>query len=255
MPPALAFLSRSLPAVSGGRHPWAVACLVVLHLAALGILLWTEVGLVPRIAFVLTWGFVNFALVLVLRRPMAAAGISLVLAITLILLSKFKHGVLLMTVNFLDIMLIDTDSTAFLLASFPNLTVMVVASAAIVVPTLALLWWCDPIRLRLRTAFVGTAVCFVALATLSLSVANDLYEEFDPNNFVSKFARTGFTSVIDLYTRGYLESDTTITERLAAVAHDTCAPAKKPPHIVMMFDEGALRHHAGSWHQGLAGIQ
>jgi hypothetical protein len=241
MPPALAFLSRSLAAAPAGvRSRWATACLVVLHLAALGILLWTEVGLVPRLAFLLTWAFVNFVLFLVLRRPLAAAGIGLVLAITLILLSKFKHGVLLMTVNFLDIMIIDFDSVAFLLTSFPNLTVAVAATAAVVVPTLALLWWRDPFRVRLRTALVGAVVCFVALAGLSLSVANDLYEEFDPNNFVSKFARSGFTSVIDLYTRGYLASDAKATERLATAAHDTCTPAKKPPHIVMIFDEGSF---------------
>ncbi len=78
MPPALAFLARSLPAAgSGGAARWAWACLAALHLAALGILLWSEVGLVPRIAFVLTWGLLNFALLVPLRRPMAAAALTL----------------------------------------------------------------------------------------------------------------------------------------------------------------------------------
>jgi hypothetical protein len=77
MPPALAFLTRSLPtAGSGGRRSLAWACLALLHLAALVVLLWTEVGLVPRIAFVLTWGFLNFTLLVVLRRPMAAAALT-----------------------------------------------------------------------------------------------------------------------------------------------------------------------------------
>ena len=240
MPPALAFLSRSLPADFGGRSRWAWTCLVALHLAALGVLLWFEVGLVPRLAFILTWGFLNFMLLLPLRRPMAAAALTLALMTALILLSQFKHGVLLMTVNFLDIMIIDFDSIAFLLAVFPKLGWTVAAVAAAVLPMIALLWWFDPFRVRLRAALPGALGCLMALCALSLAVPNDLYEEFDPNNFVSKFARTGFTSIFDLYTRGYLESDATATERLAATAQGTCVTAKKPPHIVMIFDEGAF---------------
>src|SRR5687767_8870834 len=115
MPPALAFLSRSLPvAGSGVRSRLAWASLAAFHLAALAILLWSEVGLVPRIAFLLTWGFLNFALLVPLRRPMVAGAVTLTLMAILILLSQFKHGVVLMTVNFLDIMIIDFDSIAFL---------------------------------------------------------------------------------------------------------------------------------------------
>ena len=182
-------------------------CLAALHLAALGVLLWSEVGLVPRIAFVLTWGLLNFVLLVPLRRPMAAAALTLALMAALILLSQFKHGVLLMTVNFLDIMIVDFDSIAFLLAVYPKLGWMIAAVAAVVLPVIALLWWFDPFRVRLRAALLGALGCLAALCALSLAIPNDLYEEFDPNNFVSKFARTGFTSIFDLYTRGYLESD------------------------------------------------
>jgi hypothetical protein len=241
MPPALAFLTRSLPAAgSGGRLNLALACLALLHLAALAVLLWTEVGLVPRIAFVLTWGFLNFTLLVVLRRPMAAAALTLALMAGLIVLSQFKHGVLLMTVNFLDIMIADFDSIAFLMAVYPKLGWTVAAVAAVVLPAIALLWWFDPFRVRLRAALLGALSCLVALCALSLTIPNDLYEEFDPNNFVSKFARTGFTSIVDLYTRGYLESDAVVTERLAATAQDGCTTAKRPPHIVMIFDEGSF---------------
>ena len=240
MPPALAFLARSLPAAgSGGAARWAWTCLAALHLAALGILIWSEVGLMPRIAFVLTWGLLNFALLVPLRRPMAAAALTLALMVALILLSQFKHGVLLMTVNFLDIMIADFDSIAFLMAVYPRLGWTVAAVAAVVLPAIALLWWLDPFRVRLRAALLGAVACFVALCGLSLAIPNDLYEEFDPNNFVSKFARTGFTSIFDLYTRGYLESDAVVTERLAA-AQDSCTTAKRPPHIVMIFDEGSF---------------
>ncbi len=241
MPPALAFLTRSLPAAgSGGRSRLAWACLVALHLAALGILLWSEVDLVPRIAFVLTWGLLNFVLLVPLRRPMAAAALTLALMVALILLSQFKHGVVLMTANFLDVMIVDFDSMAFLLAIYPKLGLTIAATAAVVLPAAALLWWFDPFRVRLRAALFGSLGCFLALGALSLSVPYDLYEEFVPHSFVSKFARTGFTGVYDLYAHGYLESDAVVTERLAATAQDTCATSKTRPHIVMVFDEGSF---------------
>jgi hypothetical protein len=241
MPPAFAFLTRSLPAAgSGGHSRLAWVCLAVLHLAALGILLWSEVGLVPRVAFVLTWGFLNFTLLVVLRRPMAAAALTLGLMACLIVLSQFKHGILLMTVNFLDIMIADFDSIAFLLAVYPNLGWTVMAVAAVVLPAIALLWWFDPFHVRLRAVLLGALACLAALCVLSLAIPNDLYEEFEPNNFVSKFARTGFTGVFDLYTRGYLESDAVATERLAGTAQDSCTTTKRPPHIVMIFDEGSF---------------
>jgi phosphoglycerol transferase MdoB-like AlkP superfamily enzyme len=239
MPRALAFLSRAMPA-DGGRSRLAWACLGALHLAALGILLWSEVGLAARIAFVLTWGLLNFVFLIPLRRPMAAAALTLSLMAALILLSQFKHSVLLMTVNFLDIMIVDFDSIGFLLAIYPMLNWMVPLAAAIILPATVLLWWFDPFRIRLRNAVVGAAGCFLSLSALSLYVPNDLYEEFDPNNYVSKFARSAFTSVYDLYTRGYLESEASVTERLAAAAQESCVTARKPPHIVMIFDEGSF---------------
>ena len=60
MPPALAFFSRSeLAFPAGTRARWGCAALVLLHLAALGILLHTEDDLVPRLAALLTWPAVS----------------------------------------------------------------------------------------------------------------------------------------------------------------------------------------------------
>jgi phosphoglycerol transferase MdoB-like AlkP superfamily enzyme len=239
MPPALAFLTRSVPVAGfGGRVRLAWVCLAALHLAALGILLWSEIGLVARVAFVLTWCFFNFAFLVLLRRPMAAAALTLALMAALILLSQFKHGVVLMTVNFLDIMIVDFDSIAFLLAVYPNLSWMVTATVAAVLPVIVLLWWLDPFRVRLRAALLGALSCLAVLCGLSLAAPHDLYEDFDASNFVSKFSRTGVTGIYDLYTRGYLESDAT-AERLNATAHD-CKLTTRPPHIVMVFDEGSF---------------
>ena len=56
-----------------------------------------------------------------------AALISLVLVVTLIQLSQFKHGKLWMTVDFVDLMIIDRDTTAFLLTAMPTLRLPIVA--------------------------------------------------------------------------------------------------------------------------------
>ena len=49
-----------------------LAALALLQLAALGILLTTEDGLVPKLAFGLTWILLNFLWVIVVRRPALA---------------------------------------------------------------------------------------------------------------------------------------------------------------------------------------
>ena len=245
MPPALAFLSRSFFAArAGGKSRWALrfgwGLLVLLHFAAFAVLAWSEVDLAARVAFILAWALVNLAVIAILRRPLPAAALTLVLFTLIVLLSRFKHGVLLMTVNFLDVMIIDSDTVSFLLTVFPNLWSMVLLSAAVVVPAIGLLWWFDPFRVRAKMALAGAVVSFALLCALSLGVPSDLYEEFADTNYVSKFARSGVTGTVDLFTRGYLESDETVAERLSAVADATCQTARKPPHIVMVFDESKI---------------
>jgi Sulfatase len=240
MPPALPFLTRSLPAAgSGGRRHLAWICLAVLHVAALVILLWSETDLVSRVAFVLAWGLLNFLWLVVLRRPLASAGLSLAMIVVIVLLSRFKHDVLLMTINFLDIMIVDVDTVSFLLTVYPNLKWMIACACAVVLPIIALLCWFDPLRVRLLVALSGVAACLATLSALSLSVPNDLYDEFASANYVSKFARSGVTGIVDLYSRGYLDSGAAISERLTAPVAG-CATTAKLPHIVMVFDEGSF---------------
>ena len=240
MPPVLAFFSRAAAARPGAGRAVGWALLGALHVAALAILLWSEVDLVGRIVFVLAWGATNFAWLMLLRRPLAAAALSLLLLLLLLLLSRFKHDVLMMTVNFLDIMIIDHDSIAFLFAVFPNLGWMVAGAAAVLLPAFAALWWFDPFRVRLRASALGAVACLAALSTIALAVPNDLYEEFNSANYVSKFARSGVTGLVDLYSRGYLESEAVATGQPALAADDACRPAARRPHIVMVFDEGSF---------------
>jgi hypothetical protein len=241
MPPALAFFSRTrLAALAGERHRLGVVVLVLLHLTAFFVLLRTEVGLVPRLAFVLAWGLLNFAWLLVLRRPSVAAALSLIMAVVLILLSQFKQDILLMSANFIDVMLIDADTVSFLLTVFPGLAAKAAAVAGLALPLLVLFWWLDPFRVRFRIAALGAVVCLAALSALSLAVSMDREKAFESADYVSQFARSGTLALYDLTMRGLLESDSAVRDRLSVAAPAACKPGQRLPHIVLVLDESSF---------------
>ncbi|TMJ04972.1 MAG: LTA synthase family protein [Alphaproteobacteria bacterium] len=215
------------------------ALLVLLHLAALAILIVTESAVVPKLAFLLSWGFFNFCWIALLRRPTVAAAISLAWLVLLILVSRFKHDVLLMTVNFIDLMIIDRDTVSFVLRVFPSLDVKAAVAGALLILTLILAWYLEPFRIRRRMAAAAGSVCLVGLVGLALAFPSDPWEEFYGENYFSKFTRSGVTAMGDLITRGVLESDAAVTEQLAAAAAAPCTVGK-PPHIVMVFDESSF---------------
>ena len=83
----------------------------------------TESTLTAMAAFLLAWGLLNFLWLALLRRPAAAGMLSLVMMTVLVLLSQLKYQVLMMTANFVDLMIIDTDTVTFLFTIFPALAV------------------------------------------------------------------------------------------------------------------------------------
>lgn len=217
-----------------------IALLAVLHLAAIAVMGWYEFAIVPKAAFILTWGLLNFFWLAVLRRPAISAGLSLVMIAILILLSELKFQVLWMTVSFVDLMIVDTDTIAFLFTIFPNLGRNVGIVAVLTIPALALVWWLDPFRLRLRSALMGISGCVVGLAGLSFVATMEPFEAFYGNNHVSNFARSGVTAIAELWTHGLMESDAAVTDRLKSTADLTCSPAAKPPHIILVHDESSF---------------
>lgn len=242
MPPAIASLTNRLFYASGvaTRGFAARAVIAALHLAALALMVATEVDMVAKAAFLLTWGLLNFCWLSALRRPAAAAALSLGLIVVLILLSRFKHDVLLMTANFVDVMVVDLDTIAFLMNVFPHLGARVWLGAALVALAFVLIFWLDPFRIRRGRALLGAAACLAGLVGLALAVPSDPWDEWNRENYVSKFTRSGVTAVSDLVSRGVLESDAQATGHLGAAADEPCSPAAKPPHIVMVFDESSF---------------
>ena len=59
------------------------------------------------------------------------------MVVALILLSQFKYDKLMMTVNFVDLMIIDPDTSAFLFTIMPRLRGPVVVGVLVAIPLLA----------------------------------------------------------------------------------------------------------------------
>jgi hypothetical protein len=112
--PSTAVASAGLAAIG----IWRLLAVAAPHLAALGLMFQTETDFSSRLCFVLSWGILNFLWIALLRRPALSGALSLTLVVVLVLLSRFKHDVAQMTVNFVDLMVIDRDTVAFLLRSF-----------------------------------------------------------------------------------------------------------------------------------------
>jgi hypothetical protein len=242
MPPSLAFLTSrwAAPDAVARRDIPRIALIAALHFAALGLMAWSEVALVPKAVFLLTWGLLNFFWLAVLRRPAVAAALSLLMIVVLILLSRLKYDIIWMTANFLDVMIVNPDTISFLLSVKPDLYRQVLLALALALPALALLWWIDGFRVRLRTAAIGFVLCLAGVAGVALAFPQEGWEAFFGDSYVSKFARSGVAAVSELMLHGYMESDATVTDRLKTLPDATCAPAGKPPHIILVHDESSF---------------
>jgi len=238
---AASLLSRLAFSETISRRDATIAAAIgILHVAALVIMVTTEVDLVSKIAFLLGWAVLNCFWLAVLRRPAIAALVSLAMIVVLILLSQFKHDKLMMTVNFVDLMVIDQDTSAFLLAVMPRLRWPILLGAAIAVPLVVLLWRLDRFRVRMRNVASGGALCLGGIVALSLSFPSDFYGQFFSDDYVSKFARSGVEAIYELATHGLLESDATVAERLKSMPAAGCSPAGKLPHIILLHDESSF---------------
>ena len=180
MPPSLAFLfsRQTAPHAVTSRRTLPIVLIATLHVAALGVMLWSEAGFVPKLIFCLTWGVLNFFWLVLLRRPAISAALSLAMIVVLILVSRLKYDIIWMTANFLDLMIINSDTISFLLAVKPDLHLKVLLALALILPALALLWWIDSLRMRARTAAVGFLVCLAALVGIGLAIEQEDWETF-----------------------------------------------------------------------------
>src|SRR5262249_32594224 len=137
------------------------------------------------------------------------------------------------------LMLVDVASFSFLMSVIPGLDWKVTIAAGLVLAVLAIVWRNETFAVRRSVAAVGGTFCFAALAALSLALPADREDEFYPHQYVSKFARSAAVAAVDLATRGVLEADAVVPERLKE-GGAACAAGRKLPHIVMVFDESSF---------------
>jgi hypothetical protein len=214
--------------------------IATIHLGAVALMAWSEIGAVAMAVFLLTWGLLNFFWLAVLRRPAVSAALSLVMIVMLTLLSGLKHDIVSMTAGFLDLWIINSDTVGFLFSIRPDLAYMTASAAVIVLPALALLWWTDCFRVGLRTATFGFAACLVGLSCLTYAFPQEDWEAWFGDSFVSKFTRSAAATVAGLMNGGYLESDAAVTDRLKVLSEVACTPTGKPPHILLVHDESSF---------------
>jgi len=199
----------------------------------------TESTVTAMAAFVLAWGILNFLWLALLRRPLLAGTLSLTLMAVLVLLSQLKYHVLMMTANFVDLMIVDTDTISFLFTIFPALRWLAALSAIALVPVIVLAWKLDPFRVRRTVAAALALACIGGLTALEMQIPLQPFEAFYGGNLVSSFARSGVDAIAALATQGLMESDAFAADRLPPVAK-TCRPAGKPPHIILIHDESSF---------------
>src|SRR5262249_17759454 len=162
MPPAVLYLKNRL-AAADRRYAGRFALLAAIHLAAFGLLLWSEDEPAAQAAFVLTWGALNFFWLVLLRRPLTSPALSLAVVVILIPLAQFKHSPLMMTATFVDVMLIDFATFLFFIKVNPGLVGKLALAVALATPVVILLWRAEPFRMRRSTALLGFLLCLTAL--------------------------------------------------------------------------------------------
>jgi len=219
---------------------WRLLAVAAPHLAALAVMLQTETDLGSRTGFVLSWGILNFLWIALLRRPALSGALSLTLVVVLILLSRLKHDIVQMTANFVDLMVIDRDTAAFLFTIFPNLRWSVMSAAFVILPLMYALWWLDPFRIRRLPALAGMLACLAALVGYSFEWPDEAWRGYYDDGYLSKFSRSGVTAVSDFINYGFMESDASATGHLKVPLLDSCHPAARRPNIIMIHDESSF---------------
>jgi hypothetical protein len=219
---------------------WRLLAVAAPHLAALSVMFQTEIDFNSRVGFLLSWGILNFFWIALLRRPALSGALSLTLVVILVLLSRLKHDIVQMTANFVDLMVIDRDTAAFLFTIFPNLRWSVIGASVLIIPLMYALWWLDPFRIRRLPAVACKLACLAVLVGYSFAWPDQAWRGYFDDGYLSKFSRSGVNAVSDFIKYGFMESDAVATERLKVPLVDSCHPTGRRPNIIMIHDESSF---------------
>jgi hypothetical protein len=217
-----------------------IALIGAIHLAALMILLRTEYGRFAIAMAIITWTLLNCLWLFVLRSPGVSAVLSIVLIAILIRLSQFKFEILQLSLTFLDFLLIDSGTFAFLLAVFPQLKGCLIVSSIAVTLAIWLIWKLDPFRIRRSVAAAGAAICMMLIAAFAVTVPEQPWEPFQGVNHISNLARSGAVAVSHLVSTGWIEADAKSSGDLPGLSAMPCEPPTRRPHVILLLDESSF---------------
>jgi hypothetical protein len=239
-PPLTPVPSNTAAAAATPVGIWRLLAVASPHLGALMAMLDTETDFSSRLGFVLAWGILNCFWLALLRRPALSGALSLTLVVILVLVSRLKHDIVQMTANFVDLMVIDRDTVAFLFTIFPNLRWSAIGAAVLLIPLMAALWLLDPFRIRRLPAAAAMLACLAAMVGYAFTWPDEAWRGYYDDGYLSKFARSGVIAVSDFLQYGFMESDAVVAERLKLPAVDSCHPAGRRPTIIMIHDESSF---------------
>lgn len=235
-----AFVSGTMKRAGRGWSREALCLALLLHAGAVVLMAATEVHPAGMTVFLLVWIMLNCLCLTLLRRPTVAALISLEILIALTLLSRFKFDKLWMTIDFVDVMIVDHDTTAFLLETFPGLRWWILLAVAVTAVMIVIAWRLDRYRVSLQASLAGFSISAATLVAVSLFWPTGLNEDFEGRSYISKFARTGVEAVHELSSRGYLDAAESGHGHVTEAADAVCHPARKLPHIILLHDESSF---------------
>ncbi len=236
-----ALVGDAITAGITGRRSVAFWLAILLHATALALAITTEVNAFGFAICLLVWIVLNALWLAMVRRPTVAAFISLEIFVVLILLSRFKFDKLWATLDFIDVMIVDHDTTAFLLATFPALRWWILLAATATMIAGIFTWRLDRHRIGSFASLVAFGAAGAALIVLCLLHPTGLNEDFEGKSYVSKFARTGVETVHELMTHGYFEAaDEVNGKAIEAAATFGCHATRRLPHIILLHDESSF---------------
>ena len=214
------------------------------HLSAFVTYFVTEHSLFAFSLALLSWGLINFVLLLVFRRPGIAAALSLMLVGLLIALSQFKFGITWLTLTFLDLLIIDRDTFAYLIQIFPQLRLWIAVGVLVLIPLLILIWWIDPFRVPRKYAAAGVVACLLGIVPMSLAVPEEGHEPFQGVNHISSLSRSGVYAVAQLMAHGWIDAADHVSDPVPVTGGGACQPGRKLPHIIAILDESSFNAEA-----------
>ena len=235
--PKSSVLALPLPA----RTVWAVALLVA---AYYGWLFWHTEGLVSNIVFTCAISAaIASAITLATRRVLVATTITAILIAIIYLTAATKRKIMFSVVHAYDLVfyLSSWSTISYLWSDFRFYVLAFLGGLAALIIATLVAWRIDGTRVSRQSA----AMAFVVASAVGAWGAQAKGERrhmqfFFENLYVSSFYAS-WSETIETLLRGQLIEAARHAHGPRLVVPDTCAPAERPPHIILIHQESVVQ--------------